>query len=344
MSGDGGALESLQNVDQHLAHKLKGIGIGSIFDLATTTAPELLEDYYSNYDDAISGIDFETISQLVLKAKQKLIEDGLLQRDFSSAEKMLEIREKLIKFTTGSQSFDLFLGGGIETQALTEIVGEFGSGKSQLCYTLCVTANMANKEYGIIFVDTENAFRAERIHQIAESRGLDAEEIMKKIFVCKIYYSAHLEAVIRSLAKYIEQYKARLVIIDSIISLHRAEFAGRETLAERQQRLNTILHKLIRLAEVYNVAVVYTNQVQAQPDTFPGNGFDSMRAAGGNIMGHASTYRIFLRKMGHNRIATMLDSPYHAYSQVKFTIGEEGIQDLEKKDSKGLAANSEFGW
>ena len=245
---------------------------------------------------------------------------------------MLEVRKRLIKFTSGSQDFDLFLGGGIETQALTEIAGEFGSGKSQLCYTICVTANGGSPDNGIIFVDTENTFRAERIHQIAESRGLDAEEIMKKIFVCRIYYSAHLEAVIRSLAKYIEQYKARLVIIDSIISLHRAEFAGRETLAERQQRLNTILHKLIRLAEIYNVAVVYTNQVQAQPDNlFGGN---SMIAAGGNIMAHASTYRIFLRKAGHNRIATMLDSPYHAYSQVKFTIGEQGIEDLEKKVSE----------
>jgi DNA repair protein RadA len=128
----------------------------------------------------------------------------------------------------------------------------------------------------------------------------------------QIYHSSHLEAVIRTLAKYIEKYKARLVIIDSIISLHRAEFAGRETLVERQQRLNAILHKLRRLAEVYNIAMVYTNQVQAQPsDTFLSIGFDSMMAAGGNIMGHASTYRIFLRKIGHNRIATMFDSPYH---------------------------------
>jgi DNA repair protein RadA len=346
MSRDGGEsqLKSLQDIDQNLLHKLKEVGIESISDLATMTASELLEDYYSNYDEVTRGIDFETLSELVLRAKQKLIEDGLLQKEFSSAEKMLEVRERMVKFTTGSPSFDLFLGGGIETQALTEIAGEFGSGKSQLCYTLCVTANMSNYGNSVIFVDTENTFRAERIHQIAESRGLDAEEIMKKIFVCKIYYSAHLEAVIRSLARYIERYKARLVIIDSIISLHRAEFAGRETLAERQQRLNVILHKLIRLAEIYNIAVVYTNQVQAQPDAFLGNGFDSMRTAGGNIMGHASTYRIFLRKVGHNRLATMLDSPYHAYSQVKFTIGEEGIQDLDKKNSSAAAASSECGW
>jgi DNA repair protein RadA len=346
MSGDGGTLESLQDVDQHLLDKLQGVGIQSVSDLATTTAAELLEDYYSNYNEGARGIDVETISQLILKAKQRLIEDGLLQKEFSTAERMLELRKKLVRFTTGSQSLDSFLGGGVETQALTEIAGEFGSGKSQLCYTLCVTANMSNKDNGIIFVDTENAFRAERVHQIAESRGQDPEEIMKRIFVCRIYYSAHLEAVVRSLAKSIEQYKARLVIIDSIISLHRAEFPGRETLSERQQRLNTILHKLIRLAEVYNVAVVYTNQVQAQPDNFfggGGSGFDSMIAAGGNIMAHASTYRIFLIKAGHNRIATMLDSPYHAYSQVKFTIGEEGIQDLEKKDSS-TAGSNESGW
>jgi DNA repair protein RadA len=252
---------------------------------------------------------------------------------------MLEIRKRIVRFTSGSHACDFFLGGGIETQALTEIAGEFGSGKSQLCYTICVTANEGSPDNGIIFVDTENTFRAERIHQIAESRGMDAEEMLKKIFVCRIYYSAHLEAVIRSLAKYIEQYKARLVIIDSIISLHRAEFAGRETLAERQQRLNAILHKLIRLAEIYNVAIVYTNQVQAQPDNLFGG--SSMIAAGGNIMTHASTYRIFLRKAGHNRIATMLDSPYHAYSQVKFAIGEQGIEDLEKKVSE---SSNEAGW
>src|ERR671919_2738648 len=168
MSRDGGEsqLKSLNNVDQNLVDKLQGVGIQSISDLATTTASELLEDYYSNYDEGARGIDIETLSRLIIRAKQKLIEDGLLQKEFSTAEKMLELRKKLIRFTTGSQSFDSFLGGGVETQALTEIVGEFGSGKSQLCYTLCVTANRAFPANGIIFVDTENAFRAERVHQI----------------------------------------------------------------------------------------------------------------------------------------------------------------------------------
>jgi DNA repair protein RadA len=164
MSGDGGQsqLKSLEDVDQQLLDKLEGAGVRSVSDLATSTASEPLEEYYSNYDDGGIGIDLETISQAVMKAKQKLIEDGLLHKDFSSAEDMLEVRRKLVKITTGSHDFDLFLSGGIETQALTEIAGEFGSGKSQLCYTLCVTANMLDKNNGIIFVDTKNTFRAER--------------------------------------------------------------------------------------------------------------------------------------------------------------------------------------
>jgi DNA repair protein RadA len=141
MSEDGGTLESLQDVDHHLVSKLQGVGIQSISDLATTTASEILEDYYSNYDEGARGIDIETLSRLIIRAKQKLIEDDLLQKEFSTAEKMLELRKKLIRFTTGSQSFDSFLGG-VESRALTEIAGEFGSGKSQICYTLCVTVNI----------------------------------------------------------------------------------------------------------------------------------------------------------------------------------------------------------
>jgi DNA repair protein RadA len=268
-----------------------------------------------------------------MKAKNALIDSGLLAKDFSSAAEILERRKNLLRCTTGSSNLDSFLKGGIETQAMTEIAGEFGSGKSQICYTLCVTANMPTDKEGlggnVIFIDTENTFRPERIHQIAENRGInDPEQILRKIYVCKIFNSGHLELIIQNLGKSIQEYKAKLVIVDSIISLHRAEFTGRGTLADRQQRLNIMLHKLIRLAEVYNIAVVVTNQVQSQPDNFFG---DALRATGGNIMGHASTYRILLRKAGRDRIAIMIDSPCHAYDQTRFTISERGVQDVEEQ-------------
>ena len=144
--------------------------------------------------------------------------------------------------------------------------------------------------------------------------------------MCKVYNSSHLELIIRDLGGYLNKFKTKLVVIDSIISLHRAEFSGRGTLADRQQRLNSILHKLVRVAEIFNIAVVITNQVLSSPDTFFG---DPTKAAGGNVLGHTSTYRIYLRKSGENRIAKMIDSPYHPYSDTRFTINQKGIDDLE---------------
>ena len=133
------------------------------------------------------------------------------------------------------------------------------------------------------------------------------------------------------MAGYLNKFKTKLVVIDSIISLHRAEFSGRGTLADRQQRLNSILHKLVRVAEIFNIAVVITNQVLSSPDTFFG---DPTKAAGGNVLGHTSTYRIYLRKSGENRIAKMIDSPYHPYSDTRFTINQKGIDDLEDSTEK----------
>ena len=159
--------------------------------------------------------------------------------------------------------------------------------------------------------------------------------MLKSIAICKVYNSPHLELIIKNLGKYVDDFKAKLVIIDSVISLHRAEFAGRGTLADRQQRLNGMLHKIIRLTEIYNIAVVITNQVQSSPDTFFG---DLTKAAGGNVLGHASTYRIYLRKSGENRIARMTDSPYHPYSDARFTLNEKGADDLEEEgESKSLS-------
>jgi DNA repair protein RadA len=320
-------LEDLE-IKPHLITKLKGAGIESIFDLAISIPHQLIEE-----GGILTGADAQIALELVMKARRALIDSGLLAKDFSTAEEILERRKDLRKCTTGSSKLDSFLKGGIETQAMTEIAGEFGSGKSQLCYTLCVTASMPQNKAGlgsnIIFIDTENTFRPERIHQIAENRGIkEPEDILRKIYVCKIFNSGHLELIIQNLGKSIQEYKAKLILIDSVISLHRAEFIGRETLAERQQRLNIMLHKLIRLAEVHNIAVVITNQVQNQPDGFFG---DTSRATGGNIMGHASTYRILLRKAGRDRIAIMIDSPCHAYDQTRFTINEGGVQDVEEK-------------
>jgi DNA repair protein RadA len=175
------------------------------------------------------------------------------------------------------------------------------------------------------------------VEQIARARGLDHIQVLRSVSVCKVYNSSHLELIVKDLGRYINEFKAKLVIIDSIISLHRAEFAGRGTLADRQQRLNGMLHKLVRLAEIFNIAIVITNQVQSSPDTFFG---DPTKAAGGNILAHSSTYRVYLRKSGETRVARMMDSPYHPYSDTRFTLNEKGTDDIEEGTLKKSKSNS----
>jgi DNA repair protein RadA len=134
-----------------------------------------------------------------------------------------------------------------------------------------------------------------------------------------------LEDAIKNLGKYVNDYKSKLVIIDSIIALHRAEFVGRGTLADKQGRLGIIMRKLTRISEIYGIAVVVTNQVFASPDAFFG---DPTKPTGGNVVAHGTTYRIYLKKASKNRIASMIDSPYHAYGAVRFTVNEKGADDI----------------
>jgi DNA repair protein RadA len=327
-------MNEIPDITSDMIVKLKKLNIDSVYQLAVQNPIELA----SEFEDI--SLDIESASKLIANARKILIENDVLANEFSTADEALEKRNKLSRYVIGSENFDKFLNGGFETQAITELVGEFGSGKSQLCHTLCVAANqlIENSQAGnIIFIDSENTFRAPRVHQIAEQRGLDPLPILEKIFHCTVYSSEHLESVIDDLDKSIEQYNAKIVIIDSIISLHRAEFSGRGTLAERQQRLGKMLNKLRRYADIYNIAVVITNQVVSSPDaSHPG--YDQMKAAGGNIMGHGSTYRIFLKKSGKNRTAVMQDSPSHAYQQVKFSISENGIQDAHSYKEEGNTA------
>jgi DNA repair protein RadA len=334
-------MEDIPHITSNMLEKLRKLNINSVHQLAVQVPSELV------FELSDTSVDIESVAKLIGNARKILTENKVLSKEFLTADDMFEKRNKISRYSTGSSNFDTFLNGGFESQAITEIAGEFGSGKSQICQTLCAAAitlmengSLDEQEsqrppYSVIFIDTENTFHANRVHQIAEQKNLDPEDILKRIYHCNVYSSEQLEVLIGDLPKFIEQYNCKLVIIDSIISLHRAEFSGRGTLAERQQKLGKILNKLRRYADIYNIAVVITNQVVSYPD---GSGFDYIKAAGGNIVAHGSTYRIFLRKSGKNRIATMFDSPFQPYQHVKFSITESGIQNapsykIEEGDS-----------
>src|SRR6188768_990954 len=318
-------IQDIEVIGPTTAKKLREAGIFSVMDLAVAGVEDLAVDINASKDSAAS---------FIMAAQKLLRESDVLNKEFITADTALKKRRSLLRCSTGSSMLDDLFLGGIETQAVTELYGEFGSGKSQICHTMCITAGQPSElgglNSGVIYIDTEGTFRPERLEQISSNRNIDPVQALQNVAVCKVYNSAHLELIVKNLGKYIDDYKAKLVIVDSIISLHRAEFSGRGTLADRQQRLNSMLHKIIRLAEIYNIAIVITNQVQSSPDTFFG---DPTKAAGGNVLGHASTYRIYLRKSGENRTAKMIDSPYHPYSDTKFTVTEKGVDDLEEETS-----------
>ncbi len=327
-------LHDIPDIASDMLDKLGELNINSVYQLAVQNPSELAWGLSNNF------VDIHSAARLIANARKILTENEILSKEFSTADDLLVRRNKISRYKTGSSNFDSFLNGGIETQSITEIAGEFGSGKTQICHTLCAAAITLMEEdldtsisdltqkvpRSVIFIDAENTFHANRVHQIAEQKNQNPEDILKRIYHCNVYSSEQLEALINDLPKYIEQYNTKLVIIDSIISLHRAEFSGQGTLTERQQRLGKMLNKLRRYADIYNIAVVITNQVVSYADSSH-PGFDYMKAAGGNIVGHGSTYRIFLKRSGKNRTAIMQDSPSHPYQRVKFTISENGIED-----------------
>ena len=212
-----------------------------------------------------------------------------------------ERRKDVGHITVGSQEFNDLIGGGIETQSITEVFGEFGSGKSQISHELAVTVQLPEELGGLdgecVFVDTENTFRPERIRQIAEGFELDSEEVLSRIHVARAFNSAH-----------------QILMVDKINELIQSG---------NQQKLNQHLHSLQQIANTYNVAVFLTNQVQAKPDSFFGS---PTKAIGGHVLGHASTYRIWLKKgLAGKRIARLVDSPHLPEGECVFKITSEGI-------------------
>jgi DNA repair protein RadA len=276
----------------------------------------------------ITGMTMEKSSDLCNKARIKLEEINIIQKTFVPATELYNKRKNIERISTGSKNFDELLGGGFEVNAMTEIYGEFGSGKTQICHTSSVMVQQKRSEGGleggVIYIDTENTFRPERIVSISKSRNIDYTKVLENIVVAKAFNSAHQELIIQEIGNIIETNNIKLLVLDSAISHYRAEYLGRGTLSERQQKINKLMHMLIRISETYKIAIILTNQIQSAPDIVFG---DPFKPAGGNIIAHSSTYRIYLKKAGKNRIARIVDSPYHAEIEALFSLGEQGVTD-----------------
>lgn len=308
-------LDDLPGVGEATLKKLKEAGVISMRTLAVYPLTKLIDD---------AGIGEKTALKII-KAAQDIEKMG-----FKSADLIWEKRRNLNHLTTSSQNFDDLLAGGIEPGSVTELFGEYRTGKTQLAHQLCVNVQQPYDKGGLegnaLYIDTEGTFRPERIIQMATALELDYNQVLKNIIIGRAYNSDHQVLLAREAARIIKEKNIKLVIVDSIIGHFRSEYVGRGTLANRQQLLNSHIHDLLRLTETFDeLAVVFTNQVSSRPDVFYGN---PITHTGGHVLAHGATVRIYLRKgKGEQRVAKIVDAPHLPEEDAVFTITEDGIRD-----------------
>ncbi len=310
-------LMDLPGVGAATVEKLQSLGYDDIMSVAVATPGELVE---------ATGVT-ENAARKMIQAARDTLEMG-----FETGIDILEKRKSVIKLSTGSETFNAMLGGGFETGCISEAYGTYGSGKTQIGHILSVNVQKPIGEGGgegiAVYIDTENTFRPERIIQLAEGSGVDPKVALKNIRVARAFNSDHqmlLAEKVESLIKK-QNLNVRLVVVDSLTAHFRAEFVGRGTLANRQQKLNKHMHTLAKLARMHNVCVFVTNQVMSRPDVFFG---DPTEAIGGNIVGHNSTFRIYLRKgKKGSRVAKLIDSPNLPDGESNFFVETPGLKDV----------------
>ena len=318
-------IEMLQNHGINVADikKLKTAGICTVRGIQMVTKKKLCN---------IKGLSEAKVD----KMKEAVLKICGANAGFCTALQQSLNRRNIFRLTTGSTELNKLLGGGLESMAITEVFGEFRTGKTQLAHTLCVTTQLPG-EAGytggkVIYIDTENTFRPDRLRPIADRFNLDQEAVLDNVLYSRAYTSEQqMELLDFVCAKFHEEPGIfKLLIVDSVMALFRVDFSGRGELAERQQSLAQMLSKLQKISEEYNVAVLITNQMTSDPGATMSFQADPKKPIGGNIIAHASTTRISLRKgRGEMRVAKIYDSPDLPESEATFSITSGGLDDAK---------------
>jgi len=303
-------------------------------DVGIFTAEQIIN--YSPADVAdITGLKSISVRNLFVTVRDELIKAGTITETFRNGTNVADDRANIEYIKIGISSLDKLFVNGIETKATTEIYGEFGSGKTQFAHTMAVRVQIPKEEGGLdgkcLWIDSENTFRPERIDTIAKKMGLDHKKVLSNIIHSKAFNSTFQQIILEEAENIIEKENIRLIIIDSATGLFRSDYIGRGNLSNRQGALNKFVTRASRISETYNCAVILTNQVYKTPDLPFG---DPTRPVGGDVFAHSSTYRIYFKKSGKNRIAKMIDSPGHAETEVMFALSDAGVVDVETRDEE----------
>lgn len=307
-------LEDLPGIGPTTAEKLKASGIDTLDKVAGMSPHELNE---------LTGISVAAAEKAIQSAKESTT------LEYTSGQEVYRQRKEVGKISTGSSELDSLIGGGLETHSITETYGRFASGKSQIGFQVSVNVQLPKEKGGlegsVLFIDTEGTFRPERIESIAKAAGLDVEQALENILVVRATTTQQQVLTLDRADKLILEKNVKLIVVDSLTALFRSEFVGRGALGERQQKLNQHIHRLQILADKYGLAVYITNQVMDNPGILFG---DPTTPIGGNVLAHAATTRLYLKKSKEDkRIARLVDSPNMPEGEVVIKITPNGIKD-----------------
>jgi DNA repair protein RadA len=307
-------IEDLPGIGPATADKMRSAGYDDIEKVAASSPYQLSE---------LLGISAENAKKAIEAAREAT------NIEVQTGSSVLQKRKEIGRITTSSKGLDELLGGGVETNGITEMYGRFASGKTQLGFQLAVNVQLPSNKGGLdgstLYIDTEGTFRPERIEAIAKAMGLDPKKILDNIFVSRVTSTDQQILTAERADKLVREKNVKLIVVDSLMSLFRSEFIGRGALNERQGKLNAHIHKLQRLADTHSLAVYITNQVMDNPAILFG---DPTQPVGGNIVAHAATTRLYIRKSKEEkRIVRLVDSPSMPEGETVIKITPEGIKD-----------------
>ncbi|MHA1589914.1 MAG: ATPase domain-containing protein [Candidatus Njordarchaeales archaeon] len=314
------------DINEEFKKRLRKAGAFYLKDLFVFTVSDLMD---------ILEVDDETATRIQYKASE-LLEELLPEKYGSLSLKDLEKIEKKKTFLhTGSKNLDKILGGGWASMEVTELAGEFGTGKTQTCYTAIATALLPPEEKGlntgkihIMLIDSENVYSKKRLEPIFKRFGIKLKELEEKLIVRKPKHTADQIRIIKSLLPEVREKNIRLIIVDSLTKHPRADFSGRKVLYSRQRAIIWMVERLRRIALIYNLVVLVTNQVVGVPDPFKGT---TVRPVGGHVLAHNVDTRLLFRNHRENiKSVKILDSSWLPPAETLIKVTNSGITDPEE--------------
>lgn len=240
-------------------------------------------------------------------------------------------KEKFQQIKFNVESLDTLTGGGIDIGSVTEIFGEAGSGKTQICMQLALNCVLPKENGGLagrtIHISTDKQFAIQRLYQMASSLrervNLPDLELLDNIDIMEFSSKEELRVFVSvSLPQRLEQFaNIRLVIIDSIAGIFRHE----TNYIARADEMRGVVQKLERLADDHNFAIIMTNHVTSGiDDSCLGTAFENLVSTKLKIK-NTEEYRTSKSGISRVRLLDVIFSPRLPCRRERFLISSSGI-------------------